>query len=65
MTVALAICKRCSIQYKYDALIREQVTGLWVCQECVDQPDPRQIFFTPKIDNPSLSRASPDEDIAV
>lgn len=65
MALAIAICRRCSLQYGYDALIREAVTSLWVCDSCLDQPDPRQIFFVPKIDNPSLDHASPDEDIAV
>lgn len=63
--VSLRVCQRCGIQGAYLEFPREQITNLWVCDSCLDDPNPYQVGWRPRIDGIALRYPNPDVNIAL
>lgn len=57
--IARAVCDRCGLQFAYRALRIETDTSLFVCEGCLDTPDPRRRIL-PRSDAIALERPRPD-----
>lgn len=62
---SITICKRCGLQYPYPDPSIETDTLEWVCEDCLDEPDPYR-RRRPRIDAQALPplTQSPDVDVA-
>lgn len=60
--LAVGLCRRCGLKFGYKALMIEVDTSLFVCEMCLDQPDPRRTI-RPRVDALTLKNASPDADL--
>lgn len=60
-TYALFDCERCGLTYKYPEMRFDPNTGLKVCSDCVDLPDPHVFVYT---DAESLKYATPEPEFA-
>lgn len=60
--IANAICLRCGLEFRYRQLRVEADTSLFVCNDCLDEPDPRRRML-PRSDALALERASPDREL--
>ncbi len=61
-TVAIAVCDRCGFKKRYGDLTPESDTGLMVCKNCTDDPDPWRKPAR-KTENISLRRPRTDEEL--
>jgi hypothetical protein len=63
-TLAVAICDRCRKTLPHDDLGQDPDTGLMVCDDCTDEPDPWRLP-APPADRINLRFVRPDRPLAI